>query len=102
MYPNDLVHDQLADEDEHGNVIENTDQQFFNVLVVTLRKLKEKRKTTGGSRKIAQLHQMGIVCCMAKKSSKQHSSIININIRILLNHNFPVLQQNQYQFQGTQ
>ena len=52
MYPNDTVHDQLADVDEHGDLVENTDQQFFNVLVVTLRRLREKRKVVGGSRTI--------------------------------------------------
>ena len=52
LYPNDLVHDQLGEVDEHGQIVENEDQQFFNVLVVTLRRLREKRKVVGGSRKI--------------------------------------------------
>ena len=53
MYPNHLVHEQLGSEDETtGQPIEYDDQQYFNILIITLRKLKDKRKAADGFRKI--------------------------------------------------
>ena len=52
-HANDLLDDELKDENELADPNDEGPEQYHNILVVLLRKLRTKRKTKGGFRKIA-------------------------------------------------